>query len=155
MQSRRQFLQTASQTALGLAVAAGWLAPVSALAEDWNQAAFEAKSVADVIKALGLSGPPKESDAITLTAPDIAENGAVVPVSISSTLAGAQRIAILIEKNPGTLAAQFNLLPGADAAITTRVKVGQSTDVYGLVLAGNQLYFTKKEVKVTLGGCGG
>lgn len=155
MHSRRKFLKTTSWTALSLAVAGGWLVPADALAGDWNQAAFEAKSVADVIKALGLSGPPKESDAITLTAPDIAENGAVVPVSVSSTLAGAQRIAILIEKNPSTLAAQFSLMPGADAAITTRVKVGQSTDIYGLVLAGDQLYFTKKEVKVTLGGCGG
>ncbi|MDE3010354.1 MAG: thiosulfate oxidation carrier protein SoxY [Pseudomonadota bacterium] len=155
MQSRRQFLKTTSWTALGLAVAAGWLRPSEALAEDWNQAAFEAKSVPDVLKALGLAGPPKQSDAITLTAPDIAENGAVVPISVASTLSDVKRIAILIEKNPSTLAAQFTLLPGADPAITTRVKVGQSTDVYGLVLAGDQLYFTKKEVKVTLGGCGG
>jgi sulfur-oxidizing protein SoxY len=155
MQTRRDFLRSSGWSVLSLAVAAGWLKPLAARAEDWNQAAFEAKSVPDVIKALGLSAAPKESNDINLTAPDIAENGAVVPVTVSTSIAGASRIAILIEKNPSTLAAQFTLLEGAEANITTRVKIGQSTDVYALVQAGDKLYFTKKEVKVTLGGCGG
>ena len=90
-----------------------------------------------------------------LTAPDIAENGAVVPVGVVSTLAGVEAIAILVEKNPNPLAASFMLPAGTEPSVQTRVKMGQTSDVYALVKAGGKFFIAKKEIKVTLGGCGG
>ncbi len=154
--SRRTFMRTSGGlTVLGLALAAGLFKPGSAMAAaEWNKAWFDTKTVADTQKLLG-AGTPIESKDITLTAPDIAENGAVVPVSVSSTIAKVEQIAILVDKNPTTLAAAFAIPDGTDPMVTTRVKLGQSTDVYALVKADGKLYFAKKEVKVTLGGCGG
>ena len=91
---------------------------------------------------------------MTLVAPDIAENGAVVPVGISSTLK-AEQMAILVEKNPSALAAQFYIPAGTDAFVTTRVKMGQTSNVYAVVKADGKWFMSMKEVKVTLGGCGG
>jgi len=124
-----------------------------AQAEEWNKAAFEGKSLDDVFKSLGTSSPDK-SAAVTLNAPDIAENGAVVPVGISSTLK-AEQMAILVEKNPSTLAAQFFLPAGTEAFVTTRIKMGQTSNVYALVKADGKWSMAVKEIKVTLGGCGG
>jgi sulfur-oxidizing protein SoxY len=107
----------------------------------------------DVMKALGASGFEK-SNAITLNAPDIAENGAVVPVGVVTSLKATQ-MAILVEKNPSALAAQFFFPEGAQPFVTTRVKMAQSSNVYGLVKADGKWYVASKEVKVTLGGCGG
>ena len=124
-----------------------------AQANEWNKAAFDGKSLDDVLKALGSSGVEK-SASITLNAPDIAENGAVVPVGISTTLPASQLV-ILVEKNPNVLAAQFTILDGAQAFVTTRVKMSQSSNVYALVKADGKWFVTSKEIKVTLGGCGG
>ena len=135
----------------GLMASAGLISP--AQAEEWNKAAFEGKSLDDVFKALGTSTPDKSS-AVTLNAPDIAENGAVVPVSVTSTLK-ADQIAILVEKNPSTLAAQFFLPAGTEAFVTTRIKMGQTSNVYALVKADGKWAMAVKEIKVTLGGCGG
>ena len=156
MNERRVFIQRSSGlTVLGLATAAGLFRPGNALAAtEWNKALFDTRTVADTEKLLG-SGTPVESKDITLTGPDIAENGAVVPISVSTTIPKVEQIVILVEKNPNTVAAAFGIPPGTDASVTTRVKLGQSTDVYALVKADGKLYFTKKEVKVTLGGCGG
>ena len=138
---------------LGLLAAAGLITPGQARAE-WNKAAFDAKTIEETLKALG-AGTPANSADVQITAPDIAENGAVVPVGVVSTLAGVEAIAILIEKNPNPLAASFVLPAGTEATVQTRVKMGQTSDVYALVKVGGQFLMAKKEIKVTLGGCGG
>ncbi len=121
----------------------------------FNKNAFDAKSLADVVKALGGSVPVASKD-VTLTAPDIAENGAVVPLGAASTLAGIKHLLILVEKNPSALVAIFNVTDGIDANFATRAKMGQSSDVYAVAITNDgKALFAKKEVKVTLGGCGG
>ena len=147
-QDRRAFLKL-----LSLMIAAGML-PRLARAETWNQAAFAAKSVDDVVKLLGGSAPQK-SDQVILNGPEIAENGAVVPLEISSKLPGSQSIAILIEKNPNTLAATFDIPPGTLPDVQTRVKMNETCNVYALVKSDGRFFYAAKEIKVTLGGCGG
>jgi sulfur-oxidizing protein SoxY len=139
---------------LALAHAAGLLRPGAALAADWNKAAFDGKTLDDVLKAFGGSAPAESKD-IEITAPDIAENGAVVPITIESKLAKTQAIAVLVEKNPSALAAQFDIPEGCDPYIMTRVKMGQTSNVLALVKAEDKYFFAAKEIKVTLGGCGG
>ncbi|NMK47845.1 thiosulfate oxidation carrier protein SoxY [Achromobacter sp. Bel] len=143
-------------TVLSLAVAAGLLRPSQAWAvqADWNKQAFDAKSMQDVIKAMG-GGEAVPSDQITLLAPDIAENGAVVPVGAVSKLPNTEQISILVTKNPNALAASFTLPAGTEPEVATRVKMGQTSDVYALVKADGKYYTAHKEIKVTLGGCGG
>lgn len=143
-------------TVLSLAVAAGLLRPSQAWAvqADWNKQAFDAKSMQDVIKAMG-GGDAVASDQITLVAPDIAENGAVVPVGAVSKLPNTEQISILVTKNPNALAASFTLPAGTEPEVATRVKMGQTSDVYALVKADGKYYTAHKEIKVTLGGCGG
>jgi sulfur-oxidizing protein SoxY len=137
---------------LALAVAGGMLHAVRARA-DWNKAGFESKVVADVLKSFGATGASESKD-ITITAPDIAENGAVVPVAVSSRIPNTEQISIIAEKNPFPLAATFGLAGGGDAYVSTRLKMGQTSDVWALVKAGGRYYVAKKEVKVTVGGCG-
>ena len=150
---RREVLKTGGGV-LALAAAAGILRPDESLAQEWNKAAFETKSVAETVKALG-GGASTESKEIQITAPDIAENGAVVPVSVDSRLARTQAIAIMIEKNPNTLSATFEIPDGTDPFVTTRVKMGETSNVYALVKADGKYYHAVKEIKVTIGGCGG
>ncbi len=153
MTTRRDMLTTSARVA-GLLAAAGVL-PATAHAA-WSQPAFEAKSLADAAKALGGSAAPAESKEVTITGPDIAENGAVVPVGCATTLAGAKRLLILVEKNPSVLAAVFDVTDSVDASFNTRVKMGQSSNVYAVALMGDgKVFFAGKEIKVTLGGCGG
>jgi len=135
----------------GLMASAGLITP--AQAQEWNKAAFEGKTLDDVFKVLGAS-KPENSAAITMIAPDIAENGNVVPVGINTTLK-AQQMAILVDKNPSALAAQFYILAGTEPFVTTRIKMQQTSNVYALVKADNKWSVAVKEVKVTLGGCGG
>ena len=117
--------------------------------------AFDAKSLAEVIKALG-GGAPTISADIILTAADIAENGAVVPLGVSTTLPGVRKLLLLVEKNPSALAASFNVNDAVDASINTSVKMGQSSNVYGVAMMNDgRVLYAQKEVKVTLGGCGG
>ena len=154
MNARRNFLNDTARVAVALA-AAGYLPAALAQSGGWNKAAFDAKTVADLMKALGASAPT-ESREVSLTAPDIAENGAVVPIGVASSLAGAKRLLVLVEKNPNTLAAAFDVTDGVEPNFSTRVKMGQSSDVFAVALtADGKAFFSKKEVKVTLGGCGG
>jgi len=139
---------------LSILAGIGLLKPESAMAA-WNKAAFEAKTFEDTLKALGVEGKPADSKDIQINAPDIAENGAVVPVAVASSLANTQMIAILIEKNPNALGASFTIPDGTEANVTTRVKMGQTSNVYALVKADGKFFMAMKEVKVTLGGCGG
>lgn len=151
MQTRREILKR-SATVAGLLATTG-LFPQYAFA--FNKAAFDAKSVADAVKAFG-GGAPVESKDVTLTAPDIAENGAVVPLGVATTLAGVKQMLLLVEKNPSALVAKFDVTPAVDANFSTRAKMGQSSDVYAVAIMNDgKALFAKKEVKVTLGGCGG
>jgi len=152
MVARRLVLERCAQVA-GLLAAAGLL-PTAARAA-WPQAAFEAKTLADAVKALGGS-PPVESKDVTLTGPDIAENGAVVPVGCACNLPGVKRLALLVEKNPNTLAAVFDVTDALEPNFSTRVKMGQSSNVFAVAMLGDgKVLYAQKEIKVTLGGCGG
>ena len=154
---RRDVLKTGGGvTLLTLLSAAGWLKPGDAIAADWNKAAFDTKTMDETMKALGASGAPTPSGSIAFVqTPDIAENGAVVPIGITSSLPKTEAIAILVEKNPNMLAAMFELPAGTEPSISTRVKMGQSSNVYALVRADGKYHVASKEIKVTLGGCGG
>ena len=152
MQTRRETLKQSAVVA-GLLAATG-LFPRHALAA-FNKAAFDAKNVPDAVKAYG-GGVPTESKDVMLTAPDIAENGAVVPFTISSKLPNTETIAVLVEKNPSILAARFDIPQGTDPWVNTRVKMGQTSNVFAVVKTSDgKFYYAPKEVKVTLGGCGG
>jgi sulfur-oxidizing protein SoxY len=152
-ENRRDFMKLTG--VFGLLAAAGLLTTREAFAQQqaWNKAAFEAKSMADTYKVLG--GTPGESADISITAPDIAENGAVVPVSVTSKIPNTQAVYILVEKNPNMLAAGFNIPQGTEPNVATRIKMGQTSNVYAVVKAGDKFFVASKEVKVTLGGCGG
>ncbi len=151
MQSRRKTLQQGAVVA-GLLAGTG-LFPGYALA--FNTAAFDAKNLADAFKGLGLTAPQASKD-VTITAPDIAENGAVVPFAAATTLAGVKQILFLVDKNPTVLIAAFTLTDSVEANVSTRAKMAQTSDVYAVaVLNDGRALFAKKEVKVTLGGCGG
>jgi sulfur-oxidizing protein SoxY len=149
---RRVMLKRSAEVAAALAAVGLW--PTTARAA-WPQAAFDAKGFVDAIKALG-AGAPQESQDVTLIAPDIAENGAVVPVGCACALPGVKRLALLVEKNPNTLAAVFEVNEWLEPSFATRVKMAQSSNVYAVALmADGTAWFAQKEVKVTLGGCGG
>jgi sulfur-oxidizing protein SoxY len=139
---------------LALAAAAGLVRPGEAFAQQWNKAAFETRSFADTLRALG-GGGSTESPQVQITAPDIAENGAVVPITVESAIARTRTIAIMIEKNPNTLSASFEIPEGTDPFVTTRVKMAETSNIYALVQADGRYFHAVKEIKVTLGGCGG
>ncbi|MDT3706635.1 MAG: thiosulfate oxidation carrier protein SoxY [Thiobacillus sp.] len=151
---RRHVLKGAAGAGtVAIAVAVGLLRPTQALAA-WNKDAFEAKNVSDAMKGLGVTGPA-DSNEIVIKMPDIAENGAVVPVEVTSSIAGTTSIAIFAEKNGTPLVGNFNLLGGAQGYISTRIKVAQTSFIRTVVNAGGKSYTAAREVKVTVGGCGG
>ena len=156
--ARRELLKAGSGgTVLALALAAGLLKPEEVFAQaTWNKAAFETKTFADALKALGGAGA-QENPGVRFVSPtpDIAENGAVVPVTVTSSLPKTESIAILVEKNPNILAGNFFVPDGTEAFVSTRVKMGQTSDIYALVKADGRYVYAKKEIKVTIGGCGG
>ena len=152
MLTRRQTLTHSAKVADMLAAVG--LLPAAAQAA-WPNAAFDAKTMAELMKALGGAAPTESRD-VTITGPDIAENGAVVPVGASTTLAGAKRLMILVEKNPAMLTAIFDVSDSVEPSFSTRVKMGQSSNVYAVaMMADGKALYAVKEVKVTLGGCGG
>jgi sulfur-oxidizing protein SoxY len=116
--------------------------------------AFDEKSAESVISSL-FDGPVTESDQVTLKIPDIAENGAVVPVTVSTDLADVESISVIVDNNPTPLAAMFELSPQSVADVSIRIKMGESSVVRTVVKAGGKFYSASKEVKVTIGGCGG
>ena len=153
--NRRFFLKgSMAAGALGVAVGAGLLTPRSVLAA-WPKEAFEAKKVADALNALHGSSDVAESADIKIKAPDIAENGAVVPITVSTAMAGVESISIIAANNPVPLVASYNLGEGAVGFVSTRIKMGKTSDVIAVVKAGGKLHSNRKEVKVTIGGCGG
>ncbi len=151
---RRNILKSAGATGVvALAVTAGLLKSGNALAA-WNSNAFAAKSIPEALKDLGLS-TPADSKAITIKAPDIAENGAVVPVEVTSSIPDTTNIIILSEKNPTVLITDFKLSNGAEGFVSTRIKMAKTSMIRAVVTAGGKNYTAAKEVKVTIGGCGG
>jgi sulfur-oxidizing protein SoxY len=155
---RRSALKAGSAaTVYALAVSAGLIKSAAAQsAGAWNKAAFDGKTLQEATKAMG-AGQMTESAEVRFTSPtpDIAENGAVVPVTVTSGLPKTQQISILVPKNPLVLIASFDLGEGMDPFVSTRIKMGETSDVYALVKADNRFFFAKKEIKVTIGGCGG
>jgi sulfur-oxidizing protein SoxY len=147
---RRTMLKSAG--AFGVLAALGLITHAQAIAAE-AMPGFDAKNFADAVKALG--GAAAESKDINLIAPEIAENGAVVPLSVSSAIPDTQAIYVFVEKNPNPLSAAFMIPAGTDPSVTTRVKMGETSRITAVVKAGGKLYTTSRETKVTLGGCGG
>ena len=143
------------RTTLKFAAALGacLLFPLRAIAA-WNKEAFQSKTAADALKGLGV-GASSESKDIVIEAPQIAENGAVVPIEITSKVPGTTSILVLIEKNPFPLLGKFDFMEGALPFVKVNVKMGETSDVRVIALAGGKSYVATKEVKVTIGGCGG
>ena len=151
---RRTFMKgTLAASGVAVAVSAGLLSPRTVLAA-WPASAFEAKSVVDALSGVGVSTTAASAD-ITIKAPDIAENGAVVPVSVTTSIAGVSSISILAEKNGSPLTAHFNLKGSAQGFVATRIKMQKTSAVIAVVKAGGKAFSARKEVKVTIGGCGG
>ena len=151
MQTRRASLRHAGALA-GLLAASGLL--VTSAHAAYNKAAFDARSVRDALKAVGV-GALIESREVTLTTLDIAENGMEVPVAVSASLTGVRQLLILVEKNPAALVAAFSLTDAVEASVAIRTKMSQTSDVYGVaVMADGRMLFARKNVKVTAGGCG-
>jgi sulfur-oxidizing protein SoxY len=132
----------------------GLLKSGMAMAE-WNKAAFSSKAMDEALSSLGATNIENNATAIQLTVPEIAENGAVVPVTVASTLANVEQISVFVDKNPNVMAANFVFPAGTEGMVTTRVKMGQTSSVVAVVKADGKYYRTSKEVKVTAGGCGG
>ena len=145
---RRSVLRT-----VAVVMAAATLRPLQLLAGQWNKAAFDARALADALKGIGATAT-EASDQIVLKAPEIAENGAIVPLEIASEIPGTQAIYILVDKNPQPLTAVFEFANGAEAFVATRIKMAESSKVRILARAGGKFYATMREVKVTIGGCG-
>lgn len=155
MTTRREALASSAKVATLMAAAGLWPSAVLAQAGGWDKAAFEAKTLAEVAKAFGGQAPAANAG-VSISGPDIAENGAVVPVGCATTLTGVKRLAILVEKNPNALAASFDVTDAVEPSFNTRVKMGQSSNVYAVALMNDgKVLFAQKEIKVTLGGCGG
>ena len=151
---RRTFIKLAgSAAALATVGAAAVLRSGEAWAATWNKTAFESRAIADALKSLGATNAAESRD-IAITAPDIAENGARVPIAVTSKIAGTQQISIVAEKNPFPLAATFDVANGGEGYVATHIKMGATSDVWAVVKADGKFYTAKKEVKVTVGGCG-
>lgn len=152
---RREILKLAGGAGvISALLSAGLIRPETVHASEWNETAFSQKTLADALKALGAS-EAGESASVSILGLDIAENSAAVPVTLVSRLENTQSIALLIEKNPNVLAALYRFPLGGPAEVQCRVKMAQTSNVYALVEAGGAFHFARKEIKVTLGGCGG
>ena len=152
---RRDFLTSSGAAALALASTSGLTSAHAQNAAGWNKTAFDSKSLSDAAKAMGATSAPVESKELVLQAPEIAENGSVVRVGAQSSLPNTTQISFVVEKNPSALAAMFDIPAGTDANVSTNIKMGQSSNVYAVAKAGDKFFYAVKEVKVTLGGCGG
>lgn len=159
--TRRRFLQVGAGGGVALLLVAAGLPPRFALAAQGNPLAagddrkpFEAMTLDEVVRQMG-GDKAEASTGIDLKAPEIAENGAVVPIEITSNLPGTKMIAIVSEKNPHALSAAFRIPEGTEAFVSTRVKVAETSKVYALVQTDKGFFYTDHLVKVTLGGCGG
>ena len=154
-QLRRTFLKSAGvASSVAVAIAAGLLKSGEVLAAAWNSTAFGAKNISDAMAAAGFTGAVESKD-IDIKSPEIAENGSVVPVEVTCKIPGTTSMAIFVEKNPTPMVASFDFMAGSESYISTRIKMGQTSLVRVAVKAGGKTYMQSKEVKVTIGGCGG
>jgi len=154
-QARRIFLKnTLAGSLLTVAAGAGLLSPRMVLAA-WPEKAFEARSIDDAVKALVGSSDATDSTDVKVKAPDIAENGSVVPITVESSLTGIEAINVMVVENARPLAVSYNMTDGVAGYVATRIKMGKTSDVIAIVKAGGKLHRATKAVKVTLGGCGG
>jgi sulfur-oxidizing protein SoxY len=154
--NRRSFLKSSAvASAVGVAISAGLISPRTVLASSWPQAAFEASSLDAAISAAFGGVTIADSNDIKLKAPDIAENGAVVPIQVTSNIAGTESISFLVSNNNTPMTATFNLSKECEGFAGTRIKMLKTSDVIAVVKAKGKYYKTTKEVKVTIGGCGG
>ena len=154
-QFRRQLLKAlGAAVPLALTAGAGLLRAGQALAAAWNKTGFEAKAAADALKSIGATGTQPSKD-IVLNAPDIAENGAQVPVATTSKIPNTQSISIIVDKNPFPLNSTYEFANGAESYVSTKLKMGQTSNVMAVVKADGKFFTAVKEVKVTIGGCGG
>ena len=151
---RTLIMGAASALPVTLAAGVGLLIPVRVLAADGNRAAFEVKVMAEALKSIGAASPAGSKD-IVIKVPEIAENGAVLPVEVLSNIAGTESIHLLVEKNPFPLNSTFRFSNGAESYVSTRIKMGQTSMLHVVVKAGDKYYTAAREVKVTIGGCGG
>jgi len=152
---RRTILKGASAGGvLTVALAAGMLKPGQVLAAEWNKSAFDAKDLDGALKAIG-AGVAAESKDIVVKAPDIAENGAVVPIDVASNIPNTSELSILVVKNPFPLSTTFHFSNGAVPEAAVRLKLAQTSVVKVIAKADGKFYTAQKEVKVTVGGCGG
>ncbi len=151
---RRKFLKTASFVGAAVTVGGAVLTPQRALAA-YNKAAFEAREVDGALAASLGSSQHSASDAVTLKAPDIAENGAVVPITVSASMGNVDAISIIASANPQPLTSTYQLSASCEPFVSTRIKMSKTADIVAVVKAGGKLYSQTKEVKVTIGGCGG
>jgi sulfur-oxidizing protein SoxY len=153
--TRRTFLKgSLAAGTIALAAAAGLLRPARVLAAEWPKDAFGAKKIEEALKSLYGTAQATASGAIKIKAPIQAENGAVVPIAVSAELPGVEAISIYVEKNNFPLVANVNL-SGAAGYFSTRMKMGQTSDVHVVCKAGGKVYSAKQTIKVTVGGCGG
>jgi len=151
---RRTLLRAAAGAPLATLLAAGLLRPTRVLASPRNDAAFEARTLAEVLRRINAE-QAAPSPEIQIKAPEIAENGAVVSVEVISSIPTTRRIAILVDKNPLPLILQMDLAPGVKAQLATRIKMAETSMLRAVVEAGGKTYTALREVKVTIGGCGG
>lgn len=152
---RRRILKALGAALPMVAIAGtGLLRAASAVAATWNKAGFDAKATADALKSIGAAGAQASKD-ITISAPDIAENGAQVPVTITSKIPNTQSISIVVDKNPFPLNSTYDFTNGAESYVSTKLKMGQTSNVMAVVKADGKFFTAAKEVKVTIGGCGG
>jgi len=152
--TRRSFLRLAASAGIvATAVATGLTRSREVWAQVWNKSGFEAKAVAEALRSLGATNATDSKD-IVITAPDIAENGAVVPVEVTSRIPGTESISIIAEKNPFPLVATVELASGSEPYTYVRIKMGETSNVRVVVKADGRFYTAAKEVKVTIGGCG-
>ncbi|HUH91702.1 MAG TPA: thiosulfate oxidation carrier protein SoxY [Casimicrobiaceae bacterium] len=149
---RRTLLKRAAGAAAVLAVAL--LEPMRALAAAWNKEAFAAKNPSDALKGIGIADTVASND-LLIDAPQIAENGAVVPVEITSNIPNTTSIAVVIDKNPFPLAGKFDFMEGALPFVKVNLKMGETSAVRVVATAGGRNYVASKDIKVTIGGCGG
>ena len=153
--NRRTFLKgTVAGSVLAVAASAGLLTPTRVLAAAWPAAAFDAKTIDDALKGLYGTSTAADSKAITIKAPIQAENGAVVPIAVSTSLPGVESIAIFVQANERPLIASV-ALSGAEGYFSARMKMGKTSDVKVFVKSGGKLHMATQQIKVTVGGCGG
>jgi sulfur-oxidizing protein SoxY len=154
--TRRTILKgTLAGTLVGVAAGAGLLKPRVALAVTWPKAAFDAKSLGDALKGLYQTDAHTPTTDISIKAPSIAENGAVVPITVSSSLPDVDSIALVAVENPSPLTSAYDLAKNTEGYVSTRIKMGKTSDVVAVVRSGGKLYSASQQVKVTIGGCGG